>query len=191
MRYKRMGDDLGLTPEQVEEFLIFTGAEVGDTMQVGMADEGSARWFGASPPDLSLVARSRGVDWLYTFLRNFYPDDTRSSGWNNLLFENTSMPNVLWELQGIREPVQHGGGGSGDEGEDGHGGGIEWEQLQAGAMTEGEYDAAMRDLVTFLEYLSEPSKIQRESMGVWVLLFLSLFAFLAYLLKLEYWKDVH
>lgn len=189
MRYGRLAQDLGLSEEQVEEYLIFTDAEIGDTMSVAMPEEGSARWLGATPPDLSVVSRSRGVDWLYSFLKSYYPDPARPSGWNNLVFENTSMPHVLWELQGVREPVEHAGDGEVD---DGHGSSnVEWNQLRPGALTEAEYDAAVLDLVSFLEYLGEPSKLQRRAVGVWVLLFLALFAFLAFLLKREYWKDVH
>ena len=198
MRYSRLEKDLGLTKPQIEEYLILTGSKIGDTMQVAMPAEEAVEWFGAPPPDLSVVSRSRGVDWLYTFLRSYYPDPSRPSGWNNTVFANTSMPNVLWHLQGVRMPKEaeedHGEAAA-DEGQHGGGHGAPeespWVQVSEGSMTEAEYDQAVLDLVTFLEYVGEPSKPQRESLGIWVLLFLSLFALLTYLLKVEYWKDVH
>lgn len=188
MRYGRLAQDLDLTEDQVQDNLMLVPAKLGDPMTVAMTSDQAVEWLGAAPPDLSVVARSRGVDWLYTFLRSYYADDARPSGWNNTVYENTSMPHVLWELQGIRTPVWE---TQTDES------GLEtrtltgWEEVTEGRMTEEEYDSAIRDLVTYMEYMGEPAKLQRASIGVWVLMFLALFTFLAYLLKLEYWRDVH
>ncbi len=196
VRYRRLADDLGLTEDQVLQNLAPTTENIDDMMVVAMLPEDAEDWFGVAPPDLSLVARSRGVDWLYTFLKSFYMDETRPTGWNNALFENTAMPNPLWQLQGIQAAVF----------EERHGqaslvgaqlvkaqtetvlSGLEI--VEEGIMTEQEFSQAVSDLVTFLEYIAEPSRIQRESVGIWVLLFLALFTFLAYFMYKEYWRDV-
>ncbi|MGY6519815.1 MAG: cytochrome c1 [Lysobacteraceae bacterium] len=181
-RYSRMAEDLGLTEEQVMTYLNFTDAAFGETMQVAMDYDDGTAWFGKGPPDLSLVARGKaaGPDWTYTFLKSFYTDESRPMGWNNTVLESTSMPNVLWELQGIQAPVY---------GEDGE---IErFELVQAGSMNPAEFEQAIRDISAFLAYVGEPAALKRQSMGVWVLLFLSLFTFMAWLLKTEYWRDVH
>lgn len=188
MRYGRLAQDLGLTEDQVKDNLMMVPGKLGDVMTVAMREDEAIEWLGAAPPDLSVVARSRGVDWLYTFLRSYYADESRPSGWNNTVYENTSMPNVLWELQGIRNPVW--------ETHTEESGLVTrtltaWEQVTEGSLTEAEYDSAIRDLVTYMEYMGEPAKLQRASIGVWVLMFLALFTFLAYLLKVEYWRDVH
>jgi len=182
MRYSRLSEDLGLDEEVVLENLVFSGAKIGETMSIAMDPEDSELWFGKTPPDLSLIARSRGVDWLYTYMRTFYQDET--GGWNNLVLPNASMPHVLWQMQGIQTPV------AGDHGDDGHGP-VQLELTTPGSMSPEEYDDSVRDLVTFLEYLGEPAKLKRKNIGVWVILFLAVFAFLAYLLKAEYWRDVH
>ncbi|MDJ0657610.1 MAG: cytochrome c1 [Xanthomonadales bacterium] len=188
MLYSRLAEDLELTEEQVERNLILTGAKIGEPMVSTMDPADATVWFGAPAPDLSVIARSRGVDWLYTYLRSFYVDPNRPIGWNNTVLANASMPHVLWQLQGIQEPVFE---TQTDET------GVSKEVLvdlklaTPGAQTEAEYDRTIRDLVTYLEYQSEPAKLKRESMGVWVLLYLALFTFLAYLLKLEFWRDVH
>jgi len=187
MRYERMGKDLGISEQLVSENLMFTGGKVGELMTVATAPADAKEWFGTVPPDLTVIARSRGVDWLYTYLRSFYRDDSRHVGVNNLVFPDVGMPHVLWELQGWQEKVvtkakDH----DGKETEV-----IELELVEPGLRTPEEYDRDMRDLVNFLDYMGEPAKHDRRELGVRVLLFLFVFLVLAYLLKREYWKDVH
>ena len=185
MRYMRLSEDLDLSEEVVMENLIFSDAKIGETMEIAMNPEASERWFGKAPPDLSLVGRSRGPDWLYAYMRSFYKDE--SGGWNNLILANASMPHVLWELQGIQTVAKGDGEGHADAAHDAP-------QLvlsTPGQLTPEEYDNTVRDLVTFLDYLGEPAKLKRKNIGVWVILFLAVFTFLTYLLKVEYWRDVH
>jgi ubiquinol-cytochrome c reductase cytochrome c1 subunit len=187
-RYNRVARDIGLTDPQMEENLIFTGAKVGDTMTIAMSETDAKRWFGAAPPDLNLIARSSGIDWLYTYLRTFYRDPSRPLGSNNAIFQQVGMPNVLWELQGVQEPVFHTEtDAQGNEKEVLAG----VELVEPGKLTAAEFDRSMRDLVNFLAYSAEPIKLERQSLGVWVLLFLVLMTVVFYLLKKEYWKDVH
>jgi len=187
MRYERMGMDLGISEELVSENLMFTGGKVGDLMTVATAPADAKAWFGTVPPDLTVVARSRGVDWLYTYLRSFYRDDSRHVGINNLAFPDVGMPHVMWELQGWQEPII--------TTEKDHEGNevkvVDLELVEPGLMTPKEFDRAIRDLVNFLDYMGEPAKHERKALGVKVLLFLFLFLAVAYLLKREYWKDVH
>lgn len=186
MRYSRMAEDLGLTEEEVMENLNFTGAKFGEQIHVTMRNADGAEWFGQAPPDLSLISRVRGSNWIYTYLKSFYLDQTRPLGWNNKLFPNVSMPNPLWELQGI----QHAEYGAVDAAT----GARPVEALKvvhAGTSSPAEFDQAVRDITNFLEYVGEPAALKRQDLGVWVLLFLVLLTFLAYLLKQEYWKDVH
>lgn len=186
-RYSRMARDIGLSDDQVIENLMFASDKVGSTMTVAMSRKDGKEWFGAPPPDLSLVARSRGVDWLYTYLRTFYADETRPFGVNNLVFPSVGMPHVLWELQGVQKPVyktvEHEGGKK--EVLD------HLELAEPGKLTPVEYDQAVRDLVSFLAYVGEPAQLERKALGVKVILFLLVFFVVAYLLKKEYWKDVH
>ena len=185
LRYSRMASDLGLTEEQVMDNLNFTGAKVGEQIHVAMSKEQGDKWFGKMPPDLSLISRVRGPDWIYTYLKSFYLDESRPLGWNNKLFPNASMPNPLWDLQGL----QHAEFGEPDAAGERHP-----ERLvvtSPGSVSAAEYDQTVRDITNFLEYAGEPVVLKRQSMGVWVVLFLALLAFLAYLLKEEYWKDVH
>jgi len=181
MRYNRLAEDLDLGEERVMENLVFADAKIGDTMEVAMRPKDAAAWLGKAPPDLSLTARSRGEDWLFTYFMTFYQDP--NGGWNNLLLPNAAMPHVLWQLQGIQQPVMttHDG--------------IEvvesLELAQPGLLSPAEYEETVRDLVTFLEYLGEPAQVKRKNVGIWVLLFLAVFALLAYALKAEYWRDVH
>lgn len=188
MRYSRIGQDLDMTDDDVRSQLITTSAKIGDVMQVAIDKEDAGRWFGQSPPDLSVIARARGVDWLYTYLRAFYRDESRPWGVNNRVFKDVGMPHVLWELQGLQAPVMQ-------RAVDAHGTErdmiVGFELVEAGRLNAQEYDEVVRDLVTFLAYLSEPSKLQRLALGKWVLLFLAGFLVLVYLLKKEYWKDVH
>ena len=191
MRYSRLAEDLKLTEEQVDEYLIFDeDKKIGDVMTIAMANTDAQRWLGAAPPDLSLVARSRGTDWVYTFLKSFYADPSRPNGWNNTVFKNTSMPHVLWEQQGI-QVVAHGDEEAQAEDDGGHASGPAFDVIQAGTMSAEEYDRYVTDLVNFLEYLGEPAKLKRQSLGIWVMLYLVVFTFLAWLLKREYWRDVH
>ena len=194
-RYNRMGRDLGLTDEQLKQNLMFDpDAKVGDTMKIGMPQKEAKKWFGAAPPDLSVIARSRGSDYLYTYLRTFYLDPTRPWGVNNAAFPSVGMPHVLWELQGWQEPVYKAAGeGEGAEHE-GSGGKEEisgFKIVKAGSMTPPEFDAAMADLVNLLTYVSEPIKLERQRIGFWVLAFLVVAFAVFYPLKKEYWKDVH
>jgi ubiquinol-cytochrome c reductase cytochrome c1 subunit len=157
-------------------------------MTVTMDPKDAKRWFGNPPPDLSVIARARGVDWLYTYLRSFYKDDSRPWGVNNAVFKDVAMPDVLWELQGLqaanKEKIVD---KDGTEREVITG----FKLIEKGKLTPKQYDAAVHDLVTFLAYLGEPSKLQRLALGKWVILFLAIFLVIVYLLKKEYWKDIH
>ena len=185
LRYSRMAEDFGLTEEEVMQNLNFSGAKFGEQIHAAMPRDASTKWFGVAPPDLSLVARVRGSNWIYTYLKSFYLDETRPVGWNNTLFPNASMPNPLWELQG----TQHGELGEPDDIGERH---VEALKVtRAGRQTAEEFNQTARDITNFLEYAGEPAALKRQSMGVWVILFLVLLTFLAYLLKQEYWKDVH
>ena len=186
LRYSRMAEDLGLTEEQVMQNLNFTGAKFGEHINVAMTPEQGTQWFGKNPPDLSLVARVRGRDWVYTYLKSFYLDESRPMGWNNTLFANASMPNPLWKLQGLQ--VAEYGAPDKATGERPVTG---LKLLHAGQLDEAEFDQVVRDITAFLEYAGEPAALKRQSIGVWVILFLALFTFLAWLLKREYWRDVH
>jgi ubiquinol-cytochrome c reductase cytochrome c1 subunit len=190
MRYNRL-TDLGLTEQQIKDNLMFTTEKIGDHMKVAMTSKDAAKWFGAQPPDLSVIARSRGADWLYTYLRTFYRDDTRATGWNNVAFPNVGMPHVLAELQGELVMEEH----KKAEGEAGaHGDSHEPPKLvlaQAGSMTLKQYDAAIADLVNYLVYMGEPARNSRVQIGMMTLLFLGVLLVFAYVLKKEYWKDVH
>jgi ubiquinol-cytochrome c reductase cytochrome c1 subunit len=187
MRYERMGKDLGIEEPLVAQNLMFTGGKVGDLMAVATNPEDAVEWFGTVPPDLSVIARSRGADWLYTYLRSFYLDSSRASGVNNLVFPDVGMPDVLWELQGWQKPViTTVRDPDGTERKV-----IDLELEHPGQLSPKEFDRAVRDLVNFLDYMAEPAKHERESLGVKVIMFLLVFLVLAYLLKKEYWKDVH
>ena len=158
MRYNRIAQDLNLSDSLVAEHLMFAGEKPGETITTAMPKEGAAKWFGGTPPDLSLVARSKGTDWIYTYLRGFYEDGSKVFGVNNKVLEGASMPDVLWSLKESK--------------------------------SEAEFDQDVRDITNFLDYVGEPAKLIRTSLGVWVLLFLGVLLVLTYLLKKEYWKDV-
>lgn len=183
-RYNRIGQDLGLTEGQVAEKFVHTRDAAGDPTGVGqlieiaMRPDDAEEWFAQPAPDLTLTARHRGPDWIYTVLRNFYLDDSRPLGVNNATFEAMGMPHALWELQGWQKNV----------GEDGH---IELELVEEGKMSTEEYDEVVRDITAFMTYVAEPIRMEREAMGMYVIGFLILFTILAYLLKKEYWRDVH
>jgi ubiquinol-cytochrome c reductase cytochrome c1 subunit len=191
-RYNRIATDLDLTNDQVVKNLIFTRNADGDPenpgalMKNAMPPKNSAEWFGAPPPDLSLEARVRSPDWIYSYLKAFYLDPKRPMGVNNTVFPNVGMPHVLWELQGLREKhcTKEGEGEHATE----H---CEMKVVKQGLMTPLEYDNMSRDITNFLTYVAEPAQNTRKGYGVVVLLFLGLFAVLAYFLKKEYWKDVH
>lgn len=187
-RYNRLARDIGLSEDDVMHNLMFTGEKIGDHMDTAMTRGDAKRWFGAPPPDLTLVARVRGVDWLYTYLRSFYRDESRPFGVNNVVFPNVGMPNVLWELQGVQVPVYK--TVTNDEGHE-HKMLEDVELEEAGAQAPPDFDRTVRDLVNFLAYMGEPIKQQRKALGLKVLLFLLVFFVVAYLLKKEYWKDVH
>ncbi len=184
MRFKRMEEDLDLTEDEIRTYLVPAGLEVSDYMMSAMPYEASSEWFGKSPPDLSLTARSRGPDWIYTFLRSYYLTE---SGWNNKVLENPAMPHVLWELQGIQRPVME---TSVDSAGVSHVTVASLELDSPGKLSVSEYDQTIRDIVAFMEYIAEPARLKRERLGVWVLLFLALFTFLSYLLYQEYWRDI-
>ena len=176
MRYNRMAKDLGLTDDQVKDNLMFASDKVGDTMTVAMRPEDAKKWFGVTPPDLSVIARSRGTDWLYTYLRTFYLDSSRPVGTNNLAFKDVGMPHVLWEQQGYQTKDEKTG---------------ELISPENAPLSTHEYNQLVYDLVNFLEYIGEPSKLQRMALAKWVLLYLVLFLLIAYPLKKAFWKDVH
>ena len=186
MRYSRL-EDLDLTEEQIKQNLLFTTDKIGDTMSPPVDPAISKAAFGVVPPDLSLVGRSRSADWLYTYLRSFYRDPKRTSGWNNAVFHNVAMPNVLYEEQGVQalQVTEKMNDITGDK--------IETRKLvigKPGTMTPLEYDRYVGDLVNYLVYMSEPAQTQRRLWGIVVLFVLAGFAIVAYLLKREYWKDV-
>jgi ubiquinol-cytochrome c reductase cytochrome c1 subunit len=188
VRYSRLGDDLGLSEQQVIDNLMFTGERIHDTMRNNMRPEDAGRWFGVTPPDLSLIARSRGADYLYSFLKSFYVDPGRPTGMNNRVLPGAAMPHVLWELQGIQEAVYD--GESDAEHNVVHKRFKEFKIVRPGSLTPKEYDEFVRDTVNFLDYIGEPMQLERRSIGLRVLAFLLVFFLFAYFLKKEYWKDV-
>ncbi|MGH1461388.1 MAG: cytochrome c1 [Neptuniibacter sp.] len=198
-RYERAAVDLGMNPELVAEHMIFGDQKVGEQMTIAMSKEDAGKWFGNPPPDLTLEARLRGPDWLYTYLRSFYADDSRPWGVNNSVFKDVGMPNVLGSLQGVVKAN------------------CSWDQMHAhgmrgegidpltntplnncatvvdgtGELSAEEFDKVVYDLVNFMVYMGEPSKLDSHRIGTYVLIFLFLFFFLAYALKKEFWKDIH
>ncbi|HTH41382.1 MAG TPA: cytochrome c1 [Rhodocyclaceae bacterium] len=180
MRYNRL-KDIGLSEQQIKDNLLFTADKTGELMRIGMQREDAKVWFGAAPPDLTVIARARasefgtGPDWLYTYLRGFYRDTSRPSGWNNTVFANVGMPHALWELQGVQE--------LGDE--------HKLTLVKPGKLKPEEYDAAVADLVGFLKYMGEPMSELRKTLGWIVLAALAVLFVFTYALKREYWKDVH
>jgi len=184
MRYNRLAD-LGLTEAEIRDNLIFTDAKVGDTMKVALTAKDGKAMFGVAPPDLSVVARARGADWLYTYLRTFYRDPKTPTGWNNAVFPTVAMPDPLWSLQGERslEVVANEENLAEPE--------YKWTQLSPGSQNMVQYDTTVRDLVNFLAYMGEPAAVSRKRIGIAVLFALGVLFIFAYLLKKEYWKDVH
>jgi len=191
MRFNRL-KDIGLTDQQIKDNLLFTTDKVGETMKAAIDPKGAKEWFGGLPPDLTLMARSRsshggtGADYLYTYMRTYYRDDSKPTGWNNLAFPSVGMPNVLWELQGERKPIF--------EEQMSHGHKVQvfkgWEQTKPGTMTSAQYDQAVGDLVNYMSWMAEPAQKDRVRVGVWVLIFLSIFLIFAWRLNASFWKDV-
>ncbi len=182
VRYNRLAEDLSINEDQLVSNLMFAAEKPHETMQIAMPPDDAQRWFGQTPPDLSLIARSKGTDYLYGFLRSFYLDDSKPTGVNNLVLANASMPHVLWELQGWQQRIEA-------TDEEGHKT-VRLEQVSAGSLSADEYDQVVRDLVNFLDYIGEPMQLERQQLGIWVLLFLLVFGILSYLLKNEIWKDI-
>jgi ubiquinol-cytochrome c reductase cytochrome c1 subunit len=174
MRYNRLLD-IGLSEKQIKDNLVFAGEKVGDTMKVTMNKADAKTWFGAPPPDLSVEVRARGADWVYSYLRSFYRDDTRPTGWNNLVFDKVAMPHVLYQLQGVQElnPETH-----------------ELELVKPGQLSPAEFDAYVADLTNYMTFMAEPAKQQRKHIGILVLMFLAVLLVLTIKLKKEYWKDI-
>ncbi|WPB57617.1 cytochrome c1 [Xylophilus sp. GOD-11R] len=191
MRYNRLGD-IGLSEAQIKSNLLFSTDKVGETMKAAIDPKQAKDWFGANPPDLTVIARSRsghggtGPDYLYTFLRTFYRDDARPTGWNNLAFPNVGMPNPLWQLQGQRRPIY--------EEREQHGHKTQvlagWEQLTPGTMSPLQYEQAVGDLVNYLQWMGEPAANTRIRVGVGVLIFLGIFTLIAWRLNAAYWRAV-
>ncbi len=185
MRYNRLSD-IGLTETQIKDNLLLAGDKVGDTMKISMTPKDGKAWFGVQPPDLTVIARSRGADWLYTYLRTFYRDPKTASGWNNAVFPNVGMPHVLWTLQGqkaLEIASSHEGGHGSTE--------YKWSEISSGTQNATQYDTTVRDLVNYLVWMGEPSANARKKIGVVVLYFLGVLFVLAYAMKSQFWKDVH
>jgi ubiquinol-cytochrome c reductase cytochrome c1 subunit len=185
MRYNRMAADLGIEEADLRKDYMLGDAKPGDLMTIPMRPEDGEKWFGTAVPDLTLVTRWRSPDWLYTYLKSFYVDPTRPYGVNNVVFPAVGMPHVLQGLQGVQEPVMS----------EPHGGSapvaIGVKLTQPGTLSPEQYDAVVRDLTNFLTYVGEPMKLERQRLGWYVIGFLVIFFIVAYLLKKEYWKDVH
>lgn len=186
MRYNRLAKDLGIDEIALRQNLLFGDAKPGDLITSSMTDDDALKWFGVVPPDLTLVTRWRSSDWVYTYLKSFYLDDTRPYGVNNVLFPLVGMPHVLGDLQGrqqaVMQPPHEPGGEPTIKG---------LKLVEEGGLSPKEYDTLVRDITNFLTYAGEPFKLERERIGRYVLLFLGFLFILAYLLKKEYWKDVH
>jgi ubiquinol-cytochrome c reductase cytochrome c1 subunit len=191
MRFNRLRD-IGLTDQQIKDNMLFSTDKVGETMKAAIDPKQAKEWFGANPPDLTLIARSRsghggtGADYLYTYLRTYYRDPTKATGWNNLVFPSVGMPNVLWELQGEREPQYETRQEHGHEAKVFKG----WKQLSPGTMTPLQYDAAVGDLVGYLQWMAEPAQNSRVRVGVWVLIFLGVFTIFVWRLNAAFWKNI-
>lgn len=191
MRFNRL-KDIGLTDQQIKDNLLFTTDKVGETMKSAIDPKQAKAWFGGNPPDLTVIARSRagaggsGADYLYTYLRTFYRDETKITGWNNLAYPNVAMPHVLWDLQGVRTPVYS------EKEEHGHKVAIfkGWQQISPGTMTPLQFDQSMGDLVGYLQWMAEPVQNTRVRIGVWVLVFLLGLTFVAWRLNAAFWKDI-
>ncbi len=183
IRYLNLADDFNIDQQEILQKVAPEGAGIYDKMLTAMNGHDAKKWFGTTPPDLSLIARSRGEDWLVSYLKGFYQDSSKKTGVNNTVFPDVAMPNPLWQLQGEQKAIVKT---------------IDGREVitglvitEAGAMTTKQFDKAVNDIVAFLVYAGEPAQVQRQSMGKYVLLFILMFGVIAYLLKKEYWKDVH
>ena len=192
MRFNRL-KDIGLSEQQIKDNLLFTTDKVGETMKASFDPRQAKEWFGGTPPDLTVIARSRsaegkgtGADYLYTYLRTFYVDDSKATGWNNLAFPNIAMPHALWELQGKRAAIFEAGSGKGTSEHIFKG----WEQLTPGTMSPAQYDQTVADLVNYLQWMAEPAQNTRVHLGYGVLVFLLILTFCTWRLNAAYWKDV-
>ena len=174
MRYNKLLD-IGLSKKDIKDNLLFTGKKIGDPMEISMPVTESKKWFGATPPDLSVVARSRGSDWIYSYMKGFYRDSSREIGWNNIVYVNSAMPHILWELQGEQKLDQKTG---------------KLRLIKAGKLNQKEYDSVITDLTNFITYMSEPGQLKRKKMGFYVVGFLLLLLVLTIKLKKEFWKDI-
>jgi ubiquinol-cytochrome c reductase cytochrome c1 subunit len=194
MRYNRLRD-IGLTEDQIKNNLLFTGEKVGELMKTSLSAKDAKEWFGAVPPDLSVIARAKassegsGADWLYTYLRTYYKDESRPTGWNNMLFPNVGMPHALWELQGVRSAKFETVVDAHDKNKTEHKF-VGFETVSAGKLNAVEYDNAVGDLVAYLQWMGEPAQNSRKRLGVWVVMFMALLATLAWRLNASYWKEV-
>jgi ubiquinol-cytochrome c reductase cytochrome c1 subunit len=192
MRYNRL-TDIGLTEQQIKDNLLFTTDKVGDTMQAAIDPKQAKQWFGGNPPDLTVISRSRsaqgqgtGADYIYTYLRTFYVDDTKPTGWNNLAFPNIGMPHALWQLQGKRAPIYETVQEHGHEVQIFKG----WEQLTPGTLSPEQYDQTVGDLVNYMQWMAEPAANTRVRLGVWVMLFLVILSLFTWRMNAAFWKDV-
>ncbi len=183
VRFNRVATDLGMTETQVMNNLNHLGTKFGSTMTAVMTKEYAKQAFGAVPPDLSLVGRSRGPDWLYSYLKGFYADPSKTTGHNNTVFKDVGMPNIFWKQEGVKKPVYGEVNGEKEV--------IGTELVKQGTMTPEEFDTMIRDLVTYLAYMGEPNQSYRKTLGVYVLIFLVVLFGFAYAMKKDYWKDVH
>lgn len=194
VRYNRLRD-IGLSEDQIRDNLLFTSDKVGDLMKISMSEKDAKAWFGGLPPDLSVIVRAKaspagtGADYVYTYLRTYYKDESRPTGWNNLVYPNVGMPHVLWELQGVRKAKFVDVKDPHAEGKTIHAF-AGFEQVTPGKLSAQEYDSEMADLVGFMEWMAEPVKAKRQQIGVWVLLFLGLLVLLTWRLNASYWKEV-
>ena len=195
MRYNRLRD-IGLTEQQIKDNLVFTGAKVGELMKTSLDPKEAKDWFGGVPPDLTLITRSRadgakgsGADYVYTYLRSYYRDETKATGWNNLAFPSVAMPNVLWQLQGQQRAVFVEQSNPHEPGKTEH---VfkNFETVTPGTLSQEEYNTAVADLVAFLQWMGEPVQTERVRLGVWVLLFLAIFTVIAWRLNAAFWKDI-
>lgn len=208
-RYNRVAKDLGIPLEAVKGTLMFAEGKTGDRMVATMSDADAKKWFGVVPPDLTLVSRVRKPNWVYTYLRSFYKDESSVTGWNNSLYPSVAMPHVLWEMQGSPELISLAGAdANAEEGghaakQEAHGeakpedesvyvaGGAKFDMANRGSMSNAEFDSAMRDVTNYLAYLAEPAQLQRKTIGVWTMVFLIILLLLAMALKKEFWRDIH
>ena len=194
VRYNRLRD-IGLSEDQIRENLLFTGDKVGDLMKTAMNDKDAKAWFGAVPPDLSVIVRAKasgegsGADYVYTYLRTYYKDDTRPTGWNNLVYPNVGMPHVLWELQGVRKAKFVEEKDPHEEGKTVHRF-AGFEQVTPGKLSQHDFDSQVGDLVAFMGWMAEPVKAKRQAIGVWVLLLLALLVLLTWRLNASFWREV-